>query len=228
MGAHPAPRAPRPHDHLERTPTAPAARGVHRALQRASTPPKPQPTSTRRRVTSRDRPRPTDPTAHHLRRTHQRVPHRSLNHPAAPAHHRDGSLASSFTAPAGRPASSSRPNRRTQRARDEFSAPSGRSRSPPRRATTQAADVPQAPIAAALAKGVPVERTGARSIVVRITYRPIGGAVAQEGDADTDEPDDRSEPEDHLDRFEIRDDRDEPRDRSDDRRRRSASAAASW
>ena len=45
---------------------------------------------------------------------------------------------------------------------------------------------------------------------------PGGSAVAQEGDADADEPDDRSETEHHLDRFEVRDDRDESGDCGDD------------
>ena len=88
VGADTSPRAPRPHDHLERAPIATDPRGVHPALQHASTPPRPQPARTGRpRRRHRDRPRPTDPTSQNLRRAHQRVPPRSLNHrrPAEPS-----------------------------------------------------------------------------------------------------------------------------------------------
>ncbi len=79
MGPDPPPRAPRPHDHLERTPTPPDPRGVHRSLQRTPPTPEPPPARTRRPGQGRpDRLRPADPATRHLRRTHQRVPRRSL------------------------------------------------------------------------------------------------------------------------------------------------------
>lgn len=46
LGAHAAPRAPQPHDHLKRTTATPASCGVPGALRHASTPPRPQPART--------------------------------------------------------------------------------------------------------------------------------------------------------------------------------------
>jgi putative transposase len=44
LGRHRAPRAPRPHPHLEPPPTRTAPAQIRRALQHAPTPPQPQPT----------------------------------------------------------------------------------------------------------------------------------------------------------------------------------------
>ena len=75
-------RTPRPHHHLERTPTPTAPRGIRRALQQPSPAPRTPPPSTQRhRRRHPDRHRPTDPTSHNLRRAHQRIPNRSLNRP---------------------------------------------------------------------------------------------------------------------------------------------------
>ena len=81
LGRHRAPRAPRPHPHLEPPTTRTAPARVRRALQHAPAPPQPRPTRTRRSRSRRVPARPTDPTTPHLRRTHQRVPPSSLNHP---------------------------------------------------------------------------------------------------------------------------------------------------
>ena len=83
VGAHAASRVAGPDNHLERTPTPSAARRLHRALQRAPTPPRDRPTSPQRhRSRRRDPTRPADPTTHHLQRAHQRVPTRRLTIPA--------------------------------------------------------------------------------------------------------------------------------------------------
>ena len=80
VGAHSPSRTPRPHHHLERTPTPTAARRIPRALQQPSPAPRTPPTSTQRhRRRHPDRHRPTNPTSPNLRRTHQRVPNRSLS-----------------------------------------------------------------------------------------------------------------------------------------------------
>ena len=81
LGRHRAPRPPRPHPHLEPPPTRTAPTQVHRALQHASAPPKPRATRTQRSRRRRASDRPADPMTPHLRRTHQRVPPGSLNHP---------------------------------------------------------------------------------------------------------------------------------------------------
>lgn len=89
VGRHRAPRALRPHPHLESpTPRAASAR-LRRALQRPPTPPVARATRTRRHGGRRLSVWPTDPTTLHLQRTHQRVPPSSLNHPPQrPTDHR--------------------------------------------------------------------------------------------------------------------------------------------
>jgi hypothetical protein len=86
LGSHRAPRAPRPHPHLEPSATRRAPVRVRRALQRTPAPPQPRATPSRQRRDRRVPIRPTHPTIPHLRRTHQRVPPSSLNHPTNRRH----------------------------------------------------------------------------------------------------------------------------------------------
>ncbi len=82
MGADTSPRTPRPNHHLERAPTPSTLRRIRRALQQSSTPSRNPATSTQRRCRRHpDWQRPTDPTSHHLRRTHQPIPASCLNQP---------------------------------------------------------------------------------------------------------------------------------------------------
>ena len=78
MGTFRPSRAAGPHHHLERTPTTCPARRVRSALQRASPAPFPRTTSTSVRRRCGDWFGRAGPATLHLRRTHQRVPHRSL------------------------------------------------------------------------------------------------------------------------------------------------------
>jgi hypothetical protein len=84
MGPNRAPRALRPHPHLEPLTTRTALARVRPALQRASSAPQPRSTRTQRCRSCRVSARPTDPTTPHLQWTHQPVPTSSLNHPQWP------------------------------------------------------------------------------------------------------------------------------------------------
>ncbi len=79
MGAFGPSRVVGPHDHLERTAAAGPAGGVRAALQRTLAASLARTTCTGVRRRCCDWSGRADPATLHLRRTHQRVPHRSLN-----------------------------------------------------------------------------------------------------------------------------------------------------
>jgi len=79
LGRHRAPRALRPHPHLEPRAARTSPARVRRALQHPPAPPGARPTRTQQRGSRRVPARPADPTTLHLQRTHQRVRPSSLN-----------------------------------------------------------------------------------------------------------------------------------------------------
>jgi putative transposase len=87
-------------NHLERTPAPSTARRVRRPLQQSPTAQGGTAARTQRpRRRHGDQPRPADSATHHLRRTHQRVPHRRLNQPPPAKPHLTDSSFDALTAP---------------------------------------------------------------------------------------------------------------------------------
>ena len=76
LDRHPAPRDPRPHHHLEPTPTQQARRRLHRALQQPPTPPLARPTTPSTTPPAERQHLNVSPSHQHdtIQRTHQRVP----------------------------------------------------------------------------------------------------------------------------------------------------------